>query len=266
MSSSILGVEFLPGLQDALISDRGSWVVHEVTIACTCQVEDSYAGIKEDAKENRREPFCPRCGGDGWLSRKPKLIQGLVTGIRQQRNILDAGWAQPGDMVFSPHTPNVDCEGISSKITTNDKITFTWEMPLDSGQVIVRGAATSGINLQLKTYLTDNQDRIWYEPFSSIWCEDDNGRVYHQDSDFKLGPGKVITWIGNQPLPRQRYTLKYNAFFEWIAFQPPTERRDVDNVDLGNLIYLRKRHIAFVNSSPFAAESDLASFKSRVNC
>jgi hypothetical protein len=259
--------DFTPGLQEGLIQNRGSRLLHEIGVACTCRVEDTFAGLQGDGQERRREPFCPRCRGDGWLYRSPQLLIGLVTSIRGQRNVLDAGIAMPGDMLLSPEFKDDTCgEGDRRPIGAYDKITATWPQPLDDGHVLVRGAATAYENQGLQTFLQKNQDRLWYEPAAAVWCEDSNGVVYNADADFVLGPGKIITWTGNQPTVGMRYTIKYEAYFEWIAFQPAQERRDRDNENLGQLVFLRRRHIALINESPLATAADHISIQSRVSC
>lgn len=255
--------DFTPGLQEGLILNRGALMLHEIAISCTCRAEDTFAGLKDDGKQRRREPFCPRCRTDGWLYRSPRMVQGLATSIRQQRNILDAGIAQPGDMQFSPSLEPPDCATPYRSIGAWDKLTATWEQPLDDGQVNIRGAAQ---NSPVVSNLAPNQDRLWYEPSSAVWCEDEFGKTYVEGTDFQLGPGKIISWIGGAPKIGIRYTIKYNAFFEWIVFVPPQERRDRDNDNLGQLVMLRKRHITFVNDSPLALPEDHIPIQSRVNC
>jgi hypothetical protein len=261
-------VNFLDGLQADFVNRRGNDLILETAVSCVCRVEDTYSGMRNDGKDNRREPFCKRCGGDGWIFRNPRKARGLVTSIRQQKNILDAGIAQPGDMLFSPlpgaQGQNCDSNG-ESVIGLNDKLTATWSQPLDDGQVLRRGAGTLGENAALITHLNPDQDRIWYEPDNSVWCEDEDGIVYHQGGDFLLGPGKVITWVGKKPYVNKRYTLKYQAFFEWLVFLPPMERYDNDQ-NIGQLVFLRKRHIALVNDNPVVTDSDKISLKSKISC
>lgn len=261
-----LGIDFLPGFQQSLIDERGRDMVHEIALICTCRNEDTYAGLLGDGNQRRRLPFCPRCGGDGHLYRNPTVIKGLTTSIRQQKNILDAGIAQPGDMLFSPSLPSPDYTTPNGqiRIASMDKLTATWEQPLDEGQVVVRGAGTAYENKTLGAGLADNEDRLWYEPVSSIWCEDENGKIYTADADFVLGPGKIIKWLTNIPL-RIKYSIKYNAFFEWISFTNPQERVDRQG-DLGQLVFLRKRHVAFVNDSPLATEADRLALSSKLSC
>jgi hypothetical protein len=255
--------DFTPGVQEGLIQNRGSTMLHELAVSCTCRVEDTFAGLKNDGKERRRDAFCPRCRGDGWLYRSPRLVIGIATSIRQQRNILDAGIAQPGDMQFSPSLEPPDCTLPYRAIGAWDKLTATWSQPLDDGHVLVRAAAQG---LPTETFLRPNEDRLWYEPDYAIWCEDENAQVYVEGTDFELGPGKIIRWIGRVPADHVRYTIKYAAFFEWIVFVPPQERRDRDNANLGQLVFLRKRHVAFVNDSPIATPDDHIPIQARMAC
>ena len=260
-----LGVDFQTGLQDGLVSNRGADMIHEIGLACTCRVEDVYAGTRNDGRERTREPFCDRCGQDGFLFRSPVLLRGIFTGARHQRNVLDSGIYLPGDAIFSPSPGNSEC-GERRRIGTADKLTATWAEPIDEGHVLIRGSGTAAAAEGVVTMLEADEDRLWYEPASAIWCEDEFGVVYVDGTDFNLGPGKIVKWVGNQPDFGARYTIKYNAYFEWIVFQPPTERVDRGGTDLGELVNLRKRHIQLVNSSPFATSEQKASLQARVNC
>jgi hypothetical protein len=189
----------------------------------------------------------------------------LAVSIRQQRNILDAGVAQPGDMQFSPGPGEAGGCGSTRRVGNGDKFTATWDQPLDDGQTIVRGAAHMDENLRLEFNVNPDEDRLWYEPGSALWCEDEDGVVY-KPGDFELGPGRVIHWVGNRPQIGTKYTLKYTAYFEWIVWAPPQERVDHANLDLGPLIFLRRRHIAFINTSPLIVESDRRPLSARTTC
>ncbi len=213
-----LGISFQPGLQEGLINNRGADMIHEVGFSCTCRVDDVYVSTREDSAEHRREPFCTRCGQDGWLFRDPVLVRGLITNIRFQRNIMDAGNYLPGDSLFSPDFTDTGCgDDEGRRIGTADKLTATWPEPLDDGHVLVRGSGSKSAALGIKTELDDDEDRLWYEPANALWCEDEFGVKYNEGSDFKLGPGKIIKWIGNKPNVGVRFTIKYNAYFEWIV-------------------------------------------------
>lgn len=260
-----LGIDFQPGLQSGLISSRGSDMLHEIGVACSkCRTEDTFEGMAGDGKRHR-SPDCDVCD-DGWLFRLPLVVRGLATSIRQQKNIIDVGLTQSGDMLFSPEPSDTECYQGSRRYSRDDKFTATWSQPLDDGQTIVRGAATMRGNQVLNTQVDLTEDRLWYEPESALWCEDENGITYQEGTDFVLGPGKIINWVATAPAMSVRYTLKYNAFFEWLCFSPPQERHDRNNRDIGALLFLRKRHIAFVNSSPIIRDTDRIDLQSRINC
>lgn len=260
-----LGIDFQPGLQAGLINNRGSEMLHEIAIACSkCRTEDTYDGMSGDGKRPR-SPNCDVCEG-GWLFRSPLPVVGLAVSIRFQKNINDVAVAQPGDMQFGPEPPDTECGQEGRRYGLNDKFTALWSQPLDDGQTVVRGAATMHENNVLNTGIDITEDRLWYEPDASIWCEDENGVVYEQDVNFEFGPGKVIRWIGTAPLQGTRYTIKYSAFFEWIAFVKPQDRRDKGTTDLGPLVFLRMRHVAFVNSSPVIKDEDRIDLQSRLDC
>jgi hypothetical protein len=161
----------------------------------------------------------------------------------------------PGDAVFSTH-PNY-------QIVAGDLITFTWSQPIPDGQVIVRGAGTTSDNTARETQLEEDEDRLNYHAVSSIWCEDENGKVYRSQGDFILNGSKVIKWVGESPHRGATYTIKYNAHIEWIAFTPPNIRRD-RNRDLGSRVALRKRHVALVNDNPTLRVGDRVPFCSRL--
>ena len=238
-------------------------MIHEIGIACTCRVEDVYASTRDDGTDRRREPFCTRCGQDGYLFRGPELIEGIFTGVRHQRNVIDTANYMPGDSIFSPSPDSPTCTGSGRRIGTADKLTATWAEPIDEGQVLIRGSGNKAAAGGVITLLEDSEDRLWYEPAKAIWCEDEYGVIYEPNADFQLGPGKVINWLGNQPEVGTKYSFKYEAFFEWIVWQPPTERVENDS-NLGELVNLRKRHVKLVNDSPFASSDTKVSLQSRV--
>jgi hypothetical protein len=195
-------------------------------------------------------------------------MRGLATSIRQQKNVHDVGLAQPGDMQFSvvPSELTTSCGTSARRIARGDKFTATWPQPLDDGQTIVRGAATMGENKRFANNVSDDEDRLWYEPASALWCEDEDGQSYNEDTDFILGPGRVIKWVGAKPDVGKKYTLKFTAYFEWLVFMPPQDRVDRDNRDLGPLIMLRRRHVAFINDNPFITDDDRVPLSKRVEC
>ena len=263
-----LGVDFQPGLQDGFINNRGADMVHEVGVACPrCRTADVFANMLGDGQSQTRYPNCSHCGGDGWFFRDPKLVRGLATNIRQQKNIHDVGVAQPGDMQFSiGSSDSYSCDPGRRRVARGDKFTATWDQPLDDGQTIVRGAGTLGENVRITHRVSEDEDRLWYEPVQALWCEDEDGVQYTSGSDFELGPGRVIKWVGKSPAIGKRYVLKYTAYFEWLVWAPAMERVDRDNRDLGPLVFLRRRHIAFINESPYVMPDDRNSLLSRTAC
>lgn len=262
-----LGIDWQPGFQDGLVQNRGSDMVHEIGVACPkCRTSDTAATMVDDGQFQTRSPNCPNCV-DGWLFRDPVKVRGLVTSIREQKNVLDVGLAQPGDMQFSPAPGTLaTCGASGRRIARGDKLTATWSQPLDDGQTIVRGAAQLGDNPRLANNVNPAEDRLWYEPAEVLWCEDENGIVYQGGTDFLVGPGRVLQWVGEQPSVRTKYVIKYTAYFEWLVFVPPQQRVDKDNRDLGALIFLRRRHVAFLKESPYVQDGDRVSLSSRVSC
>ena len=261
-----LGVDFINGLHSSFIVERGSKVLHEIACLCTCQVSDVYAGQIDDGKMNRRDYFCPICAGIGYFYVAPRMITGMLTNIRSNRNQTETGIAMPGDMSFSIEFDSCSCEstGPYRKVSLNDRITILQDLPIDSGQIIIRNAAGMGTN-GLVTNLESNQDRLWYYPKASIHCQSETGQVFTENGDFILGPSKTITWI-NPPPDGTRISLKYTGFFEYISYQPAIERFDRDGLDIGQLIYLRKRHIAVISDSPILPTSDLTYWETKIGC
>ena len=261
-----LGIDWQPGFQEGLVSNRGSDMIHELGIACPrCRVSDVQATMLRDGQFQTRSPNCMNCGGDGRIYRDPVKVRGLATSIRQQRNVVDVGEVQPGDMQFSIGPGFFGCGQGGRRISRDDKFIALWDQPLDEGQTIVRGASTLHENKRFVNNVNEDEDRLWYEPATALWCEDENGVTYQLDTDFSFGPGRVIKWIGNQPNVGIGYTLKYTAYFEWIVWAPPQERNERDNRDLGPLVFLRRRHVAYVNDSPLITESDRSPLSARTS-
>ncbi len=252
-----LGIDWSFSNQRGLINDRGEDVIHETGLRCTCNLEDTHAGQIEQTHVPRRRTIigCENCTGDGYIYRNPRKIVGIVTGIRESVNRQEGGWEQPGDCVLSVHPDYQVAEG--------DRITFLWSQPVGEGQVILRGAGTmsdnltrSNINLEL------NEDRLWYNAVSSIWCEDEDGVIYTEGS-FELDGSKIIRWLGDSPARGKRYTIKYDAYLEWVAWDPPAIRRDRLR-DLGQRVVLRKAHVALVNDNPTLRTGDNVPFCARI--
>jgi hypothetical protein len=253
-----LGIDWNFPVHHGLIDERGETLIHETGLRCTCGNDDTMAGeIERTHVPRKRTTFrCNICGGLGFIYRNPRKIIAIVTGISEDYSRDEAGWLNPGDAVMSPHP--------GYTITAGDRITFTWPQPVPDGQVIVRGAGTFSDNSTRKTEIGDNEDRLWYHAKESIWCEDQDGKVY-QPGDFELDGSKVIRWVGNSPTPNKIYTIKYEAYLEWKVFTPSGARRDRDR-DLGDRVYLRKSHLVNPNDNPQISTEDRVRFCARLGC
>lgn len=244
-----LGVDFSDNfrLQDGLISNRGQVVVHEVGVTCTCR-----RGNAGDLVVGRGGLLnCTRCE-NGFLYRNSRQIMGLVINIIYQRRQDIAGFLEPGDCMLSvsPSLPNPPSDF--------DKIHFTWPQPTGDGQVIIRG---KDYELGRSGLQDIAEDRLHYKAASAIHVEDEDNRVYYQNADFRFDGYKII-W-SNGPDVGKRYSIKYNAYFEWIVFAPPHERRDKD-ASLGPRIGLRKKHIVNRLEDPSTDLLDKEVFQSRI--
>ena len=234
---------------ESLIQNRGETVIHEIGVACpACRNEDiySYNADFNGRPSNIRSLSCPQCQGDGFLYRDAKEIKGLVTAIQPgSRQLTEIGYAVPGDCVFSP--------SLNARFIGDfDRITFLSTTQVDGGQVIMRGAATQGDNFALETDLTEDQDRLWYLPECVLWCEDQNGVIYRQGTDFDFDDKKIV-WT-NGPERGTLYTVKYRAYLEWVTYNSPMERYDRGR-NLAQKVLLRKKHVHFRDGS-FADSSD----------
>ena len=209
-------------MQDGLIANRGQILIHEIGIACTCR-----SGPHSEAVVGGgRTMNCTKCE-NGILYRQPLQIMGLIIGTSSNKQLVETGFINPGDCIFSI-SPN-----LKNPPADFDKITFTWPENVGDGQVIVRGldATNNPVNNEINPYgLKPNEDLIHYQGCEAIYCEDENEVVYHYNSDFYF-EGRKIVWL-NGPEDRVRYTIKYKAYLEWIVYNSPMTRRDKDT-DLG---------------------------------
>ena len=253
-----LGIDWAFLMMTGFIDNRGESMIHETGLRCPCNNEDTYAGATEHGPHvprKRRLIQCPLCNGEGYLYRQPRNIIGIVTGIRETKTQNEGGWLLPGDAILSVK-PDVLVAG-------GDRFTATWVQPIPDGQVIYRGAAHLNDNQTKKLNLEENEDRLWYNAASSIHCEDIDGNVYNSGADFTLDSSKIIKWHGNHPKKGKTYTLKYNAYLEWIAFIPPEIRVDRGR-DIGTRVGLRKKHVHNANANPGALATDRVLFCDRM--
>jgi hypothetical protein len=231
---------------ESLITDRGDEVIHELGVACTCRVDNAFGSAVEHQGRaaSRRKINCQACGGTGWIYRNAQVIKGIVTSVDtgRGRKLLEMGYAVPGDCTFSPSLRG-------PTISDFDRITFKYAIPVSDGQTIVRNAAKIQDNQLVDASLTTLQDKLWYNASCSFWCEDEDGIVYKEDTDFVLS-GKRITWGATRPADGTTYTVKYDAYMEWIVYSSPATRFDTDRT-LGQRVMLRKWHVAYLNDFKF---------------
>jgi hypothetical protein len=200
---------------DQFTIEEGEEVRHLIGMRCWCHGPDG-----------QPDPNCTQHEAGGWVFTSEQTITGLVTDISQNQELMETGVFIPGDCVFSPYSENIVSEG--------DKIIFTWPLPFGQGDPLVRGTGTT--------------DRLYYEGVSGLACIDETKISYLSGIDYRIF-GKNIEWywtgkpaIGKAPLAGKRYTVKYQAYIEWLAFVPPVARIS-KGADMGNKVMLRKKHL-----------------------
>ena len=233
-------------LLEDLIQQRGDKVLVERGISCPCRGEDVYGSLieHENRPATRRRYGCEQCGGLGYIFRDAQVIKGLITSIESGKNrqLLEMGYAVPGDCVFSPSLH-------AREIQDFDRVTFGYASPVSGGQIIMRNSANMNDNALRSLGLEPTQDRLWYQAECVTWCEDDEGYIYTPGVDFSID-GKTLNWGNTRPRDGQMYTIKYNAFVEWIVYASPMTRFD-RNRKLGQKVLLRKIHTAAQNDFDF---------------
>lgn len=218
----------LPNHSD-FIKRHGEYVNYSVGMKCSCSGSVLTTGSSY-ADPNRANITCKVCGGLGIFWQTPTTIIGIVTNIEQHKDLVMAGVAQPGDLVFSPDLQNT--------LSSLDKIQLTWSdgVPYE-GELIVRSS-------------TGNTDTTFYGVTSVVDClvaDPVTGNITHYkpNVDFTFNatnPTNSITWnTGKGPAAGTVYSLKYAAVIDWIAFVPPRPRYD-NMINIGQRVVLKKKH------------------------
>lgn len=210
------------------IRKHGETVDYYRGMKCTCTLLQTGTSYGDP---NRADPNCAACHGYGYVWIPSGQIRGLVSSISQEKELIQAGIAGPGDMVFSPD--------LRVTLSDWDKIKLRWSDGIPwEGQLIQRSSETT--------------DDAMYEMVSvpeggCISVDPTTGDIttYEVGVDFNFS-GKTIMWglSSNQPAPNSYYSIKYNASLDWIAFVPPEPRRE-RGTNLGQKVVLRKKHMAF---------------------
>lgn len=233
-------------LLNEFVHDRGDTVIWETAIACaSCRKGDPTSAFNErnpTEVTNIRDFNCSSCHGDGFLYRNAQQVVGLLTQVNSgQRQLIDSGLVFPGDCVFSPALDSPNLEDM-------DKVTLCITDVLNEGQVIQRNAAKLSYAAFKPGTLTAAEDRLWYAGDGCVvWCEDQNNVVYDVGVDFVVDDN-VVRWLGRKPADGVFYTIKYHYYPEWIVYASPLQRVDRGR-DLKQRVVLRKKHVAFLNST-----------------
>jgi len=145
------------------------------------------------------------------------------------------GWIQPGDLSFSPSRH-------ARRINDFDRITLTTSIPVD-GQVITRGVTTP--HSPRPPDLKANEDLLILEAGrrEAVLLEDVDGREYDVPSYVLIGR-KIIWTEGAGPPLGKSYSVKYEAYPEYIAWTTPFDRWDRQR-ELGQRAMLRRAVVEF---------------------
>jgi hypothetical protein len=195
--------------------EEGELVWHSIGMRCWCT-----------GKNGQVDPTCKSHDVTGSVYGERSEITGLFTDITQRKELAATGLFLPGDALFSPSSTVTVSEG--------DKITLQKPMPFGSGDALSRGV--------------EAYDLLFYEGVTGIFCMDEKRTIYRDGIDYRLN-GKKIEWQwagkpaeGKAPAFSVRYTVKYRAYIDWIAFFPPMERFS-HGTDMGSKVLLRKLHL-----------------------
>lgn len=212
-------------LQEELIGDRGNYVIHYISILCSCLQVDPAEGVVGHA-----DPLCTLCFGQSRLFVDPVRMIGLTSGLSNNRMWAQVGWVEPGDLSFSPSLK-------ARRISNFDKIVLTSSMPAEN-QVIVRGQTSPFSPRAID--LESNEDLLYWEAGrpEAVWLQDENGIIYHA-GQYRLH-GRRVKWAeGAGPAVGKRYSINYEAYPEYIAWVTPMDRWD-RNMELGQRVMLKK--------------------------
>jgi hypothetical protein len=220
-------MEFDQILQNSFVLDptqgHGETLNWQRANKCPCTVNDN--------DSNRALFSCAVCGGVGWVYEAPVSLVAIITGVRNEKNLLDAGIIDIGDLLMGMAPAETHL------ISDWDLIQMTWPQgqPYE-GDVRTRGDGPT--------------DKLSYAPIQIYNCfavDPVAGTIkpYVQGVDFTVS-GRIITWIRDLPTGT-RYSIKYTTNFVWVAFVTPADRYD-KGVTIGQKVFLRKRHVVLPNA------------------
>jgi hypothetical protein len=173
---------------------------------------------------SRSNVNCKACKGKGIIEDPPRVFNAIVTGVRAQKLMLDAGIVSFGDLMLS--APPF----LGFMIYEYDRFRIVgWgEGEPYEGEILRRG-------------VTD-VDRLRYEPrvMNKVFSVDPVVGTVTTYTGYTTA-GRDLTWTGTRPAPGQSFTVDYAPLWEWVAFLPTVVRREqADN--LGQLVILKKLH------------------------
>ena len=211
------------------VQEHGERVRYRQGMKCPC-------GLSEDP--TRARPTCKVCQGRGFRYGPEKSMTALVTGIQTQKAWLATGMFLPSDLLigFSPYE--------RTPVSDWDIFRLPWST----------GLAYEG-DLRVRNPDPEEPDFLSYEVQAVHGCfaidpQDQVVAEYVLGTDFTI-TGRSLTWLPSKgPEPRQKYSLKYHAIFDWVAFVSPMQRFDA-HTDIGPRAMLRKYHMAAGQATPF---------------
>jgi hypothetical protein len=210
--------EFTLPLHDDFVARHGDQVQWLQASKCPC-------GSSAEVRVT-----CFLCHGQGWRYAAPLLLTALVTGIDHRRDLLQSGFAQPGDLLLGLAPSEMHL------ISDFDLIRLTWTSgsPYEGDLITRRDGPTDILSYEAR------------EVLSCFAVSQSEQRVitYVPGVDFTIS-GRTLTWISsNAPDVGSRYSIKYNVIYDWVVFLSPGDRYE-GGQSLGQHNLLRKRHLVF---------------------
>jgi len=221
-----MSIVFNLNLHQDFVQAHGEQFLYYRASLCPC-------GIGPGATDaNRALLNCTACGGIGLIYSPPTQMVGLMTGLRNMKDLADFGEVFPGDMILGMNPqPSVF-------INAWDLIRPFFAVGFN-GQIITRG---SGIN-DLLDYPASQIFQVTSIDFTNNYAIIN----YTSEVDFTVS-NRTITWnattLVNTKLPAgTNYSVNYNAIFDYIVKEAGMERYDNHVANLGQRFLIRKRHL-----------------------
>ena len=180
-------------------------------VTCPCVI---------DGDRTRPSPICNVCNGEGRVFLAGSSKVGIITDVRREKSLIEAGLLQPGDLKLGMSP----LEGDDQMISPGDQVEISWSQ----GQPVESEVLTRDIELGV--------DRLKFpvrHVFSCLSVDSEAGTstVYGEGVHFTVS-GQLVTWINVvQPPPGTKYSIAYAANHRWDVFEPTQDRRETgDNL------------------------------------